>query len=200
MGTVITDQGGEYEPIPTGMHRAVMVNYYDVGRQPGYQGGKPQEKVVFLWELEARNSEGKRFTITKIYTKNIGEKSNLGNDLVSWRGRPFTDEERAGFDLDRVKGKPCQLNIIPNGDKVKIGTVLPPSMETVNGQHRISQHWNPETPFGYVPKFVQKMIDTQIIPGLTPARPETARPGRQPGDDFVDDIPFDKPAVPQDVF
>ena len=50
--------------------------------------------------------------ISKTYTASMHEKAALSKDLESWRGRAFTDEERDGFDLKKVLGQPCLLNVI----------------------------------------------------------------------------------------
>jgi hypothetical protein len=188
MGIVARDTGGEYEPIPIGLHRAICINVFDIGFQPGYQGKPPTHKVVILWELEAKSeTTGKHFTITKIYTLSIGDKSNLGADLTSWRGKAFTEEERAGFDLDNIKNKACQLNVVPHNDRVKIASVLPaqkvPDPETK--KNVVAIHWKPETPMDYIPNFVSKMIADQFQP------PEkTASSSGNSDDAFLDDIPF----------
>jgi hypothetical protein len=181
---VVSDNGGDYEPIPTGMHRAILINYFDVGLQPGFQGDVARKKVVLLWELEARNDKtGKRFTITKTYTQSIGDKSNLGNDLSSWRGRPFTTEERKAFEMDNTKGKSCQINVMPKepgSDKVKVAAVLPAD--------KSRPYWAPETAKDYVPNFVTKMLDTRIEEQPKPKGTQTQ--AVTANDDFVDEIPF----------
>ena len=50
----------------------------------------------------------------------------MGNDLASWRGRPFTDQERQGFDIAALCGVPCMLNVMEgkNG-KPRVAAVLP---------------------------------------------------------------------------
>jgi hypothetical protein len=187
MGIVARDNGGEYEPIPIGLHRAICINVFDIGFQPGYQGKPPAHKVVVLWEIEAKSeTTGKRFTITKIYTLSIGEKSNLGCDLTSWRGKAFTDEERAGFDLDNIKFKACQLNVVPHNDRVKIASVLPAQKvpDPVTKKNVTAIHWKPETLADYIPNFVSKMISEQLPP------PEkTSSSNSNTGDEFTDDIP-----------
>jgi len=184
MGIMVSDSGPEREPYPLGTIRAICVNIFDLGLQ-SFKGDAPKDKLALLFELEHKGLDGKRMTISRTYTKNIGEKSALGKDLISWRSAPFTDEERKNFDLDRVKGKPCQINIVPkaDGSGQQIGAILPPHKEMINGKPRITIHWAPETPSDYCPPFIQKMIDEQV------RRP--ARAQRQPGDDFIDDIPGD---------
>lgn len=150
----VRDNGGEFEKIPAGLHRAVCANIFDVGRQPGYQGGPASKKVVVLWEIEPRHTwdgemKGKHFQVTKIYTQSIGEKATLRIDLTSWRGKAFTPDELKGFELENIIGKPCQLNLVENGDRVKVQNVLPNDKDF--------QYWTPETPKSYVPKFVETM-------------------------------------------
>ncbi len=163
MGVVAKDSGGDFEPIPVGLHRALCINVFDVGYQPGFQNNPPAHKVVVLWEIEPLNSKGKHFTVTKIYTLSIGDKSNLGADLTSWRGKPFTEEEKDGFDLDKIKGKACQLNLVSSGDRVKISTVLPAfrEIDPATRASVISMHWLPDTDIAFVPNFVQKMATKQ---------------------------------------
>lgn len=174
----VKDSGGEFEKVPAGLHPAVCANIFDVGRQPGYQGGPAYKKVVVLWEIDARHTwegelKGKRFQVTKIYTQSIGEKATLRVDLTSWRGRAFTPDELKGFELEAIIGKPCQLNLVENGDRVKVQNVLPADKGFA--------YWTPETPKTYVPKFVQTMID-QALPDMA-GKPEGSA-------DFNDDIPF----------
>jgi len=139
MGTKVSDTGGgDFTPAPAGLHRAICIAYIDLGTQesqkymcPGETVLKPQ--VVLMWELpdETTEYEGeqKPMTISKFYTKSIGEKANLGKDLESWRSRAFTDSERAAFDLDNILGKPCQVNVIhetKNGKlRAKVDAVMP---------------------------------------------------------------------------
>lgn len=177
MAIMTHDNGGDFEPIPLGMHRAICANVFDVGIQPGYQGGPNQSKVVILWEIEKKSEKtGKRFTVTKIYTNSIGEKSNLGNDLTSWRTRAFTEEERKGFDLEKIIGAPCQLNIVPGGQdgtKAKVAIVLPKDS---------APYWDIETGQDYMPNFVKKMVEGQLVQAAKKSDIGTA--------EFDDDIPF----------
>jgi hypothetical protein len=138
MGTKVANNGngGDYTPPPTGIHRAVCVSYVDIGTQKSeWQGEvKWQNKVMITWELpdETYEKDGENipFTVSKFYTKSLHEKSNLRHDLVSWRGREFTDDELKGFDLDNILGKSCQLNVVhkagkTGGMRAVVSAVLP---------------------------------------------------------------------------
>jgi len=177
-----------YELLPTGVLPAVLVTYYDLGVQKGYQG-KLQHKVALLWELDARKGDGSRFLATKQYTVSLSEKSNLRSDLQSWRGRAFTEDELRNFDLDSILGKPCQLNLVQiakaNGDPfVEVQAVLRPP-----------KGWQPIVP-ETAPDFVPPWVRTAYINQLeAPAAPDViaeyqsaSGSGRQSYND--DEIPF----------
>jgi len=99
--------------------QAVCFDVWDLGRQQSDFKGESriQHKLKIGFELEARiesndDFNGKRFKIFKDYTHSLSKKSNLRKDLTAWRGKAFTDEELAGFDLDNLIGANCLLNII----------------------------------------------------------------------------------------
>jgi len=101
----------------------------DLGTQENeYQGDISwKRQVLIIWEVPAEtNGNNEPLTISKFYTLSLHEKSNLGNDLASWRGRPFTDQERQGFDIAALCGVPCMLNVMEgkNG-KPRVAAVLP---------------------------------------------------------------------------
>ena len=179
----------DYEPLPVGVVPAVCVNYFDCGVQRGYQG-KLQHKVVLLWELEARRTDGQRFLATKNYTATLSEKATLTADLQSWRGRAFTEDELRGFELDNIIGKPCQLNLVQttkaNGDPfVEVQTVLRPNKGWVAFQ--------PETAPDFVPPWVVTMQAQRLDAPAPDGRTEymsasgSSSKGAQA---FADDIPF----------
>jgi len=181
MGVIAKDPSLEYELAPAGIIPAVCVTYFDCGRQKSDLYGI-QHKIVLLWELDARNNEGARFTITKSYVLYLLPKATLTADLQSWRGKAFSDEERKGFDMDNVIGKPCQLSLIhtvkSNGAPwVSVNSVLPPP-----------KGWKPfsvETAPDYIPSFVATWMEKQIVAPDTRTDPAAGR------DTYVDDdIPF----------
>ena len=98
-----------YAPCPEGIHAAVCVDVVDLGMEENQWGS--QHKCRLTWEIGAVMEDGRRFTASKKYTVSLHEKSTLFKDLKAWRGRPFTAQELAGFDLDKVLGAPCQLVI-----------------------------------------------------------------------------------------
>ncbi|HRW25722.1 MAG TPA: hypothetical protein P5298_15045 [Spirochaetia bacterium] len=156
---IVSKNPVDYEPLPTGLQPAICIAVYDLGLQKGYMD-KIQHKLVILWELEARReTDGEHFLATKKYTACLDERATLTADLQSWRGRAFTPEELQGFDLDKILGKPCQLNLVQvtkaNGDPfVEVAAVLPPL--------RGWPGFTPETDPGFVPAWVATAIEHQL--------------------------------------
>lgn len=106
---MIVKRGGSFTPAPEGVHDAVCVDVVDLGIIDGMWGAQP--KIRLAWELEETMPDGRRYIASKRYTPSLHEKATLAKDLRSWRGRPFTAEELAGFELDNVIGAPCKLLI-----------------------------------------------------------------------------------------
>jgi hypothetical protein len=49
--------------------------------------------------------------ISKSYTVSLHEKANLRKELAQWRGRDFTEEEAKGFDISKLVGAYCMVNV-----------------------------------------------------------------------------------------
>jgi hypothetical protein len=131
--TVHETAGGNFEIAPAGTHPARCYSILDMGTQTSeYQGEtKASRKVLLQWELlgDERMEDGRPFTVSKRYTASLHEKAQLRKDLAAWRGRDFTPDELAGFDLAKVLGAYCYINVIHNakGDKTfaNIASLMP---------------------------------------------------------------------------
>jgi hypothetical protein len=121
--------GGDFKPCPAGVHDAVCAFVEDIGHEHSDLYNKFIHKVVIGWEVNEPMSDGRPYTISKRYTVSLSDKALLRKDLEGWRGQKFTDEQLKGFDLEVLRGKQCQLQIIHNekGGKTyaNIQTVLP---------------------------------------------------------------------------
>jgi hypothetical protein len=104
----------EYTPAPEGLHPAVCCDVVDLGLQPTPWGEK--EKVEIRWQIEEVNpdNDNKPFDVRKRFTLSLHEKANLRSTLETWRGQKFSDEELEGFDLEKLVGVNCQVQIIHN--------------------------------------------------------------------------------------
>ena len=209
MGTKVTDTGGgDFTPAPTGLHRAICIAYVDLGTQEGPKYMCPgqtelKQQVVIMWETPDETIEidgqQKPFVIAKFYTKSIGEKSNLGKDLESWRGQAFTPEEREGFDLDKILGASCQINVIHETTKdkktrAKITAVLPLSKGMAKPKPSITPWRYDITENGQ--EFPEQLSDglKKIIlksqEFLNPAKPSVGEDTTNYEVQYDDEIPF----------
>lgn len=96
----------------------------DLGTQhtSGQYGDKFQHKLRIGWELFGEDDQGNPLTIdvdgkdmpmtiSKSYTVSLHEKAGLRKDLAAWRGRDFTDDEAKGFDVAKLLGAYCMVNV-----------------------------------------------------------------------------------------
>jgi hypothetical protein len=181
MPTIAKNSSSVFEQAPTGMQQAVCVFVNDIGNQVQTFAGEERilHKVVITWELAEKQTNGEPFLVSKFYTLSLNEKSNLRKDLESWRGRSFTDEElENGFDVERLIGANCFLNITTN-DKgrsvISAVNPLPKGIEKIR-----------PTVLEMPPNF-QKWIESMRAKSVTPAE-HTIANSVPPPDDA--DLPF----------
>lgn len=105
--------------IPPGAHVARCFKVIDLGtHERTYQGQSKghQRKVWINWELsnELMDVDGKQLpaAIGKEFGLSLHEKAALYKFLTAWRGKAFTPEELKGFDLTKLLGAPCLLNVV----------------------------------------------------------------------------------------
>lgn len=113
--------GQTFTPAPVGVHQAVCVDVVDLGLlDVTWQGvKKTQHKINVAWQIAEDRDDGKPYLVFKRYTLSLSEKANLRKDLESWRGKKFTRDEEMGFDIERLIGVNCLLNITHNEVKDK---------------------------------------------------------------------------------
>ena len=128
----IVAKGGEksssFPSVSVGVHKARCVKVIDLGTQKNEFEGNISWKrqVLVIWETpDQTNETSEPLTISKFYTLSLHEKSNLGIDLTSWRGRPFSETEKKGFDISKLIGHTCLLNVIQGNKNNKIGSIMP---------------------------------------------------------------------------
>ena len=128
----IVAKGGEksssFPSVPVGVHKARCIKVIDLGTQKNEFEGNISWKrqILVIWEVPEQTSEtSEPLTISKFYTLSLHEKSNLGIDLTSWRGRPFSETEKKGFDISKLIGHTCLLNVIQGNKNNKIGSIMP---------------------------------------------------------------------------
>jgi len=122
MGFVVSDTGGgDFKRVPPGVHIGRCFRLVDLGTQEEtYEGEtKLMRKLCIYWELHGEAEDGtplmldsgEPMTIWKEFTASLGKKANLRATLEAWRGKPFTDDEAKGFDVSKLIGAYCMLNV-----------------------------------------------------------------------------------------
>jgi hypothetical protein len=206
MAIIATDTGGgvDIKPIAQGTHLAICYMVVDLGKQRDeYQGQvRVQHQIHVRWELPNErvewddkdniHREGPA-TIGAFYTLSLHEKSNLRGHLEAWRGRAFTAEELAGFDVSKLLGVPCMVTVthkVSNGrirDRVASVSGVPKGMEKPDKAENPLVLYDDEHRDSYdgLSDFLRGKIDNQVKDAPTPA--PSAGGFR---DDLDDDIPF----------
>jgi hypothetical protein len=145
--TIIAKSGGEqsYPKVPIGVHKARCIKVIDLGTQRQEYSGEISWKrqILVIWELPEELNNDQPMTISKFYTLSLHEKSNLGKDLTSWRGRPFTETEKQGFDVEKLIGITCQVNVMhKDNGKEDISSIMP-----LGKDDKIAEQFNPSVSF-----------------------------------------------------
>jgi hypothetical protein len=197
MGLIAKDKGGgDYTPIPEGLHHAICYGIWDIGTHHNVKFNKWEQKCIIVWELpeERGTFDGKNLprACSRKFTVSLGEKADLRKLLETWRGRKFTDEEKQGFDIRKLLGANGMIQILheKKADKTYANvvgiTMLPKGIEKKEAE-------NPLTFFSFedggpVPENTPKWIKDHIMGSKEMA-------DRDSGPDHSD---FDHGAPPDD--
>lgn len=138
---ILAKQSEGREPIQAGAYHAACCSIIDLGTQPPSNPKyRPRQMVLLQWELLDERVEYERDGVKKSFVQTISRRFSLslggGNKptdfcklLESWRGRPFTAEEKNGFELRNVLGANGLLTVVhnENGGNIyaNVGSVSP---------------------------------------------------------------------------
>lgn len=179
MAIIATNNGGSnFEPIASGSYPARCYSMIHIGTiEENIMGTlKKLNKVRITWELptelkifKEENGEQPQ-VISKEFTLSLHEKATLRSFLKNWRGKDFTDEEAKAFDIEKLVGAECMINIThkqsKDGNKTyaEIGSISPmPKGMKCPTQINKSFIWTYEnfdaTKFGTLPEYLKnKMV------------------------------------------
>jgi hypothetical protein len=129
---IVREPESNFIPAPAGVHAAVCVDEIDLGMVENKfsEDGEMVHKVRLVWQLAEDMKNGEPYLIRKDYRASLHEKAVLRKDLESWRGRAFTFQELAGFELGTIIGAPCMMNIVhktgsKGGTFANIAAIMP---------------------------------------------------------------------------
>lgn len=205
MPIIAENNGTNYTPIPAGNHIARCYEMIQIGtivETTGIYAGKESHKVRLTWEtpneLHDFGKGPQPFSISKEFTLSMNEKATLRKMLESWRGKAFTEDEAKRFDITKLLGVPCMVNVIhkksgTGKDYADISSisVMPKGIACpaqVNPSRLLSfDEWN-ETLFESLPDFIKNKIKSskEFANLMHPNKVET------PAHEFEDgsDLPF----------
>jgi hypothetical protein len=177
-------EGQTFVPAPAGVSQGVCVDAVDRGIVEVTWNGqtKRQHKVDVVWQIDETREDGKPYLVRKRYTLSLSEKATLRKDLESWRGRAFTREEEMGFDLEKLLGVNCLLNIqhVTRGDKTyaNVVSVMPllKSMDKIHVRDYVRVQDRPA---------VNGTGDVAQAQSDEPPTPSDEEMGQ-----YIDDVPF----------
>ena len=206
---IATNNGGcaNYEPAPAGNHVARCISMVHIGTvEEEYLGEKKmQNKVRITWELPEEKKVFKEengeqpFVLSKEFTLSMHEKSSLRKWLESWRGKSFTEEESKQFDVAKLVGAPCLLNVIhkEKKDGNKIAAIA--SVSTMPKSMVCPTAINPLVVFS-VTDFKQEIFDTfpdflkdkikSSREYIAMQQPNVVEIAPAPAEEQSDDLPF----------
>lgn len=202
-----TGGGGDFKPVPAGNHVGICSMVIGLGKQriqSAQYGESVKPQIYVAWELpheiiEWTDKEGNARTgpmrIGKTYTLSLHENATLRRDLESWRGRAFTEEERKGFDINKLAGAPAMVNVLheeKNGKtyaNVAGVTPMPKGMDkpTLMDGSIIFDDDEFAHNYEHLPEWLQKKVDGQVKDAV-PAN--GSQGSAQDNRDLDDDIPF----------
>jgi hypothetical protein len=118
---VNSSTGGTRQIAPEGAYPAVLIQIIDKGTTLDEKWGSKKRKVQFVFELPTETAIFKEengeqpFIVKTIFNLNMGEKSSLRKFIESWAGKKMTDAQAGDFEIFKLLGVPCMLNVAHNG-------------------------------------------------------------------------------------
>lgn len=193
--------GGDFKRAPAGSHIAVCNLVADCGLQPGSaQFPAPKRKIYVRFEIPAERVEYEKdgvqvegpLTIGSFYTASMNEKATLRKHLEGWRGKKFSDDEAANFDVSALLGKACMLSVVESESGGKtysniagIGS-MPRGVPSPKAENPLLYFDNDSgaQELAALPKWLREKIESQIDP---------AKPGANESHASNDDSGLDAP-------
>jgi len=205
MGIIAKESGSPRELLPPGNVQGVCYGVIELGHREGRFGIKHEACVLFeIPSLRYEDEDGKDMPrgINKFYNITLHPDSILGKDLTSWRGKAFTKEEKAGFDITKLVGANCLLNIAHKQkqdgsmkDEIASITPLMAGMNKLTPDNQVVNYSMSDNGFDFtgVPDWAVKMIkESEEFKGKDAVREDNAPLPEDTTDHGVDadDIPF----------
>ena len=188
--TVKSKGESSFELVPPGTHYAVCTRVLNLGEQTTKFGSTPKHFIGFdvpairvEWEKDGVKHTGPAFIGTR-YTSSLSPKAILRQHLEAWRGRAFSEEELAGFDLFNLLGVSAMLSVThtEDGKYANIAAIMgmPPGAPQIVAESELLGY-DPSSAdangvFAKLPEGFQKAIQRGQQPTAPAVPPPTATP------------------------
>jgi hypothetical protein len=204
--------GGDFKRPAPGSHIAICTLIVDLGRQHSRSpqfGDSIKHQIYLRWELtdepldwldkETGESKSGFMSVGKFYTLSLHEKANLRRDLESWRARPPPEEQAKGFDVAKLLGVPCMLNVI---DNVGSDGNVRSKVAAIQPLHKSIPKPTPTEPlviyddehvdvYSTLPEWLRKKVDEQVTAQtLSELGTDDPDAWRSKDQELDDDVPF----------
>lgn len=210
---IIASSQSNRVPAPSGSHVARCYAVIDLGTQHNPHFGTDSRKVLLQFELPTELHTFKEengpepFVVSREFSLSLSPKANLRPFLEGWRGRPFSEEELAKFDISVLAGQPCLMNIIHEEKNGKTYANIASVMKMPKAMGECPSAHNPitvlsldgdfkQSDYDRLPEWIRKKIEvTKEYRSLTndSAQGDVASGGSYHGGMDDSDIPFNRP-------
>lgn len=118
----VTNTAPEKTLVPEGTHVARCYQFMHFGHILN-NFGDVKDTIRFTFELPDvthvfKEEDGEQpMSISREYGNFLGETTTLKSHLEAWRGKAFTPDELAGFDVENVIGASCMVTVIHKTSK-----------------------------------------------------------------------------------
>jgi hypothetical protein len=208
MGFVASAGGGDFRQVPPGAYIGRCYALIDLGTQVNEKFATSSHKIILRWELFGDDDEGQPLTVvrdgktlpmtvSKEYTVSLNDKANLRKDLAAWRGKDFSTDEAKAFDVSKLLGAYCMVNVTTsegsNGktySNVAGLTPLPGALKASKpaGVHELVRFDLDQPDMEVFGSFHEKLQE-RIRSAPEWSKSKTQQPAMAGGDDD-DDVPF----------
>ena len=177
MAIIATSNGSQnYAPVEAGNYVARCYSMIHIGTCTEEIMGvkKDLNKVRLTWELPTETKVFKEengeqpYVLSKEFTLSMHEKASLRATLEAWRGKGFTEDEAKSFDVTKLLGVPCMVNVIHKVSKagktfadIKGVTPMPKGLQCppqINPTFEFSVLEFDEDKFNTLPDFLKDKI------------------------------------------
>lgn len=205
-------KGSSGPKVPGGTHVARCFTVIDLGTQTseGKFGVTQKRKLLIGFELPEElhtfdDAKGPQpFSVWGRYTASLHEKSQLRPLLEGWRGKPFTREEEAGFEVKNLLGAPALVTIVHEGEYANINSIVklpksttcPPAVNPPVFISLDADEWDEKDFLKLSPKLQETIAKSPEYQRITGSGPKSETTAPDPSDyadanaAAPDDIPF----------